>query len=125
MRLEFLPDGFDDCPLVRLYDFDHTEVAQLFAGLSALACCERESIAVHDLPGAEAVSGSRLLLRTGSRDRGMVRLPGPASFECVLTPQSWDNVAGLAEPFLNETGGYQWLVTSGDAKWLLSTDGQW
>jgi hypothetical protein len=125
MRLEFLPDGSDDCPLIRLYDFDCTGVARLLAALSALASHERESSAVHDLPGVESISECRLFLRTGARDRGVVQLPGPASFECDLTPEGWDNVAGLAEPFLNGNGGYQWLVTSGDAKWLLSTDGHW
>src|SRR5437870_1878238 len=125
MKLEFLPDGSDDCPLIRVYDMDSTEVAQLFAALSALASRERESIAVHELPGMETISECRLLLRTGSRDRGMVQLRGSAIFECVLTADSWDNVAGLTEPFLNGNRGYQWLVTSGDAKWLLSKDGQW
>jgi hypothetical protein len=125
MRLEFLPEGSDDCPLIRLYDFDCTEVARLFADLSALASRERESIAVHDLPGVESISECRLFLRTGTRDRCVVQLPAPSSFECVLTPESWDNVAGLAEPFLSGNDGCQWLVTSGDAKWLLSTDGHW
>jgi hypothetical protein len=125
MKLEFLPDGSDDCPLVRLYDFDRTDVARLFDGLTALASRERDDIAVHDLPGVEAVSGCRLLLRNGATNRGVVRLPGPASFTCILTRESWDNVAGLAEPFMRETRGYQWLIASGDAKWLLSTDGQW
>jgi hypothetical protein len=125
MRLEFLSDGSDDCPLIRLYAFDCTEVARLFADLSALASREQESIAVHDLPGVESIAECRLFLRTGARDRGVVQLPGPKSFECALTPESWDNVAGLAEPFLNGNGGHQWLVTWGDAKWLLSTDGHW
>lgn len=125
MKLEFLPDGSDACPLIRVYDFDRAEAARLFAALSALAARERERIAVHDLPGAEPISECRLFLRTGARDRGVVQLPGPASFECVLTPGSWNNVAGLVEPFLIGKGGYQWLVGSGDAKWLLSTDGHW
>lgn len=125
MRLEFLPDGSDDCPLIRLSDFDCTEVAWLFADLSALASSERESIAVHDLPGVESISECRLFLRTGARDRGVAQLPCLKSFECELTPESWDNVAGLVEPFLKGSGGYQWLVTLGDAKWLLSTDGHW
>jgi hypothetical protein len=125
MKLEFLPDGSDDCPLVRVYDFSPDEVDRLCAALSALASGEQQSSAVHALPGCEAVSGCRLVLRCGSKDKGLVQLPALAAFECVLTAGSWDNVAGLIEPFLGGGGGHQWVVTSGDAKWLVSTDGRW
>jgi hypothetical protein len=124
MKLEFLAVGSDDCPLVRVYDFTTSEVARLFAAFSSLASGGQQSIAVHESPGTEAVSGCRLFLRAGTRDRGLVQLPGPASFECILTPESWDNVAGLTEPFVAQTGGYQWLSTTGDANWLLSENGQ-
>jgi hypothetical protein len=125
MKLEFLPDGSDACPLVRVYDFAPAEVARLFAALSALATGSQRHVAVHDLPGVAAVSGCQLILRSGTRDRGLVQLAGPARFECVLTPESWDNVAGLTSPFVARAGGYQWLSTIGDANWLLSGDGQW
>jgi hypothetical protein len=55
----------------------------------------------------------------------MKQLQNTATFECLLNAVSWDNVMGLVEPFLSETGGYQWLVSSGDSTWLLSPNGQW
>lgn len=125
MKLEFLAAGSADCPLIRLYDFDRTEVARLFAALSALASRNVESLALHDLPGVEAVADCRLFLRAGAKDKGAVCLPGLARFDCVLTAESWDNVAGLVEPFLDKISGYQWLVTSGDVAWLISADGRW
>ncbi len=125
MELEFLPDGSDDCPLIRAYGFSPEEAAGLVDALYALAAGRRATVAVHELPGVEAVAGCRLVLRAGPRDRGVVQLHGAASFECVLSPDGWDNVAGLAEPFAEGGGGYQWLVTSGDATWLLSRSGQW
>jgi hypothetical protein len=125
MKLAFLRDGADACPLVRLYDFDARAVAELLAGLHALASGGRQRLDVHELKCVESVAGCRLVLRTGPRDRGMVQLPGLASFECVLTPVGWDDVAGLAEPFLERDAGYQWLCRSGEAAWLLSRDGRW
>jgi hypothetical protein len=127
MKLQFLPDGSDDCPLVRVYDFLPAEIGELFSALSALASGEQQSIAVHELPGVEAVVGCRLFLRSGLKDRGLVQLTAPASFECILSAGGWEDVAGLTEPFVAGSGGYQWLSTSGDAKWLISgiTGGQW
>jgi hypothetical protein len=55
----------------------------------------------------------------------MDQLAGPANFECVLTPDTWANVAGLVEPFVADSSGYQWLWAGTDAAWLLSGDGQW
>ena len=125
MKLEFLPDGSDDCPLVRAYDFLPSELARFAAALSALASREPQRIAVHELSGVEAVFGCRLFLRSGSEDRGLVQLPTPAHFECILTPDGWCNVSGLTEAFVHGGSAHQWLVTYGDAKWLLSRDGQW
>ena len=124
MKLEFLPDGSDDCPLVRLYDFSPVEVADLAAAISGLAEGRTTTCPVHALTGVEPVNGCRLTLRVGWRDQGMVQLPGPADFNCVLTPDTWANVAGLTEPFVAGSTGFQWLA-GGDARWLLSGDGHW
>jgi hypothetical protein len=124
VKLEFLPDGSDDCPLIRVYGFRPDEAAGLVEALYALASGGRAAVAIHELPGVEAVAGCRLVLRAGPGDRGMVQLAGAADFECVLSPDGWGNVAGLAEPFTEGGGGSQWLVTSGDASWLISRSGQ-
>jgi hypothetical protein len=125
MKLEFLPDGSDDCPLVRLYDFSAVEVVSLVTAISGLADGTTTTCLVHELMGVEPVSACRLLLRVWSLDLGMVRLPGPAAFGCVLTPDTWLNVVGLVEPFVAGGSGFQWLSTGGDARWLLSGDGRW
>lgn len=127
MKLELLSDGSEDCPLIRLYDFSPAEAGRLFAAVSALASGAQYSVWVHKMAGVEAVADCRLLLRSGSRDSGLVRSAEPVQFECILAPVSWGNVAGLIEPFVKDADGgtCQWLVSSGDARWLLSTDGRW
>ncbi len=125
MKLEFLSTGSADCPLVRLYAFGPDEAETLRGAITLLVTGAKDCVAVHELSCVEAVGDCELRLRLGSRDRGLVRVALAASFDCVLTPESWKNVAGLIEPFVLSSGGYQWLSTSGDANWLISSDGCW
>jgi hypothetical protein len=124
VRLEYLPDGSPDCPLIRLYDFRPDEAERLAAAVAEMAAGRADRVAVHGLPGITPVGGCELVLSAGRRDVGVVGV-GPAAFECRLTADTWDNVAGLIEPFAAGSGGYQWLAEAGDAALLLSPSGQW
>jgi hypothetical protein len=55
MRLEYLPAGPPDCPLVRLFDFEADEVIRLRGLVTELADGSRNHLAVHELSGIEAV----------------------------------------------------------------------
>lgn len=125
MKLDVIPEGPGGLPVVRLFLFNFRDVGNLIAGLKALASGVREKLEIHGLHGVEVAGGTRLLLRAGLKDKGMVVGSGGVAFECILTPEGWDNVVGLVEPFLKETKGFQWLVEMGEGKWLLSVDGQW
>src|SRR5438270_12731992 len=105
MKLEYLASGSPDCPLVRLFDFTPAEIQRFHSEIMALAAGTVRSVAVHELPGVESIGGCRLEFVVDRRDRGMVRVGDPADFECALTPDSWDNVAGRVEPFLESAVG--------------------
>jgi hypothetical protein len=78
------------------------------------------------LPWIESIAGCRLALCTNAWDQAIIQVGGPADFECRLTPQSWDNIAGLIEPFANGGDRFQWLAGEpGVASLLLSSSGQW
>ena len=125
MRLEYVPDGSPDCPLIRLYDFIPAEAARLGAAVAELAAERAARVAVHQLFGVAAVGGCELVFRTRGWDQAVIRV-GPAAFECGFTPGTWDNVAGLIEPFAAGSGGYQWLAgVPSEAALLLSASGQW
>jgi hypothetical protein len=125
MRLEFLPDGSLDYPLIRLFDFTPAEAARLGAVVLDLAVGRAQRVSVHALPGVTAVDGCELVFRTRSWNQGIVRV-GPVAFENGLTADTWDNVAFLIEPFACEGGGYQWLDGGpGEASLLLSVSGEW
>ena len=125
MKLEYLPDGSPDCPLLRLFAFTKAEAKQLRAAVSALAA-GRPAVAVHRLPFVEAVGGCQLTLQVTGWDQAITRGAGCNEFTCGFTAGTWANVAGLLEPFAESTAGSQWLAgPPGEAALVLSASGQW
>lgn len=127
MRLEFLPDGSEARPLVRLYDFTAQEARDLRKLLERLAEEKDQAVALHKLPWIQAIDCG-LTLKVGKSNTGIRRAPKPTELECVLRPAGWEGAVGLVEPFgLDESAnaGYQWLDESGDVRLLISRDGAW
>ncbi len=126
MKLQFLPDGSPDCPLIRLYDFEAAAALRLKELFDCLAVGSRTSISLHEQNGIEPVDGCQLNLRVGKRDTGIVP-KGPFTFECDLTPEGWADVALLIEPFCEaaKANTYQWLNEDGQIALLLSPAGTW
>ncbi len=126
MKLQFLPDGSPDCPLIRLYDFEAADALRLKELFDCLATGSRTSISLHEQKGIEPVDGCQLILRVGKGDTGIVQ-KGPFTFECDLTPAGWADVALLIEPFCEaaEANTYQWLNEDGQISLLLSPAGTW
>jgi hypothetical protein len=123
--LEYLPVGSPDCPLLRLFDFTSEEAEQLRATIADLAKNRTARVVVHELPGVTAVDECKLVMAAQGRDQAVVCV-GPLSFECGFTTTTWDNVAGLIEPFTTIAGEYQWLAGApGEVSLLLSVSGQW
>jgi hypothetical protein len=126
VKLEFLPDGSPDCPLIRLYDFSPAEAQRLLASVQALAEGHSMAVAVHELPGVESIGSCRLTFRVREWDQAVLRIGSPAEFECGFRPATWHNVAGLIEPFVTKQSGFQWLAdVPGEASVLLSSSGLW
>lgn len=125
MKLEFLPEGSLDCPLLRLYDFTQAEAGELLAAVRSLASGTTERVDIDRLPFVEPVANCRLAFLCRSWDQAVLRVAS-SSFECGLTSGTWDNVAGLIEPIAEGSGGFQWLAgIPGEAALLLSESGQW
>ena len=126
MKLESLPNGSPDCPLIRLYDFTPTEAQRLLDEISRLANGTAERVALHELAWVEPVGDCRLTLCVRGWFQAVVRTGKSAEFECGFPAGEWDNVAGLIEPFAEGSGGYQWLAgVPGEASVLLSPSGRW
>jgi hypothetical protein len=125
VKLEYLPDGFPDCPLIRLYEFDQSEARRLRQLIESLVSGVRQDVALQNELWVEAVGECCLNLRRGNRDQG-IRQARTQKFECVLSPDGWTNVEGLLEPFCeSQTSGFQWLTHDGRIALLISQSGQW
>jgi hypothetical protein len=126
VNLEYLRDGSPDCPLIRLYGFTKQEANQVLHAIELLATGSAPFVDVHELPCVESIGDCRLRLLIRTWDQGIMLKARPAAFECGFTSTTWDNVAGLVEPFAQEADGFQWLAgTPGEPALLLSVDGMW
>jgi len=126
MKLEFLRDGSADCPLIRLYDFSCQEAQAMHKAFAALSTGATTEVVLQQLPGIQVLSACHVRLKVGPRNRGGHIVKGPAEIEWQLTPDGWDEVARLTEPFCEEhVNGHQWLDRTGPVSLLLSPDGKW
>jgi len=125
MKLDFLKEGADDCPMVRLYDFRSADVQHLIESFEALANGSMQQASLEDVCPVESVDGTHLRFTRGERDRGVVK-QGVSDFEVILTGPGWEQAAGLAEPLSKPSCGYQWLTPhAGKIQLLLSPTGDW
>ena len=125
VRLEYLPEGSPDCPLIRLFDFTPAEVAALGMAVAELAAHRTNWVAVHRLPGIISVGRCELTLLRRDREQAVVRV-GPTAFECRFTTDTWEQVAEQISPFAEGAEGYQWLAGApGEVSLLLSATGLW
>ena len=125
MKLEYLPDGSADCPLIRLFDFDQSEVQRLRQLVKSLVAGDRQDVALQNEEWVKPVGECCLNLRRGNCNQG-VRRAEALKFECVLSPDGWSNVEGLLEPFCeSNTSGFQRLTHDGRIALIISQTGQW
>jgi len=124
MRIDYFSDNSEDCPLLRIFEVTSEECQNLMDVFYRLSRGELKEAAVQEAVGRDSATGCRLAAKTGKRDIGVV----PADrdrFECILRPGTWDNIAGLVEPFCEDHRGYQWLDRSSGTALLLSPSGEW
>lgn len=126
MKLEFCEDpDCDECPLIRLYEFTATEVRALHELTQSLAAGRVSEVALHTLTWVRPIDECPLTMKVGPINRG-VRTPKPGTpFEMVYTANGWLQIADKIAPFMDGSGGYQWLTEEGEVNVLLSKDGSW
>jgi hypothetical protein len=122
MKLEYLPDA----SLLRIYDFTPFEIEHLHSLILELAANSISRIDIHSLAFVEAIDECQLSFLSQKWDQGIMKVNSTSKFEYRLMHDSWDNIAGLLEPFITDSAGFQWLenVTS-EVRLALSVSGQW
>lgn len=123
MKLEFLGEGSQDCPVIRLYDFDSQEAQRLLQIALQLAGQRDLAIALHAETIITPIDACELTLRCADGRAG-VRELSPMRFEWVSSDGGWLDIASLIQPFCHVGGaGHQWLSRVGNIAVLLSLDG--
>jgi hypothetical protein len=122
VKIDFLKEGSEDCPLLRIYKFETADVQRLQALFQSLASGLIDRAL---LDGVEALDGTQVTFIRSAKDRGVIET-GPHRLDVLLTPERWRDVADLLDPFSQERSGYQWLLPQTHGiNWLLSKDGSW
>jgi hypothetical protein len=111
MKIEYVPPGSPDCPLILIYGAEVAPVRTLFETIEALSSSKLKEVSLASLDGFESVNGCQLILRGGRDDDG-VRQIRNNQFEWVQTPFYWIMIGDLVEPFMtpSETASHQWLT---------------
>jgi len=125
MRVEYVHDGAAQSPLLRFFNFTRADLADLIAAFSTLA--SPGAVAVRLAPG-EFLTGMNvktLNARPSARDLGVVP-QDHGTFDWVLTPQSWRDVAERARSLrLARSNSFQWLDQSSSIGVMLSHGDDW
>jgi len=128
MKLEYIADGSPYCSLIRLYEFTDIEASGLRTKVAELAQGSSISIALHDLNFVTPIGDCELILIVADDDQGILASDSDSLFMCMLSQETWEQIAGLIESFSKSgglSGGYQWLDETSDISLLLSPDGTW
>ena len=81
MQIEFLEEGSEDCPLIRLYGIESRQFAILHETILRLASGAQEKCLLHEVPSFRALSGCRLKLVSSSSNAGVQRIGRNLDFE--------------------------------------------
>lgn len=125
MKIEYLAAGAYECPLLRIYEFDHNELQQLQANCFELSQgrWHKELLAGPTQPSTS--DQCAILGYINEQDRGVVATKVEHLYVLYLTNESWQEVAEKLQPLLDDRTGFQWLSEHGEIKLLVSYDGRW
>ena len=133
LKIEYLENGSEDCPLIRIYGRDPAAVCKLKTAMERLRDGVEQSIEAGKLEGFESAGDISLTMRVSAGSEGLKQIG--RRFEWFLEAGSWGAAAALLEPFLErqEFHSHQWLcgaqatsgLNAGHISVLLSASGGW
>ncbi|MBI3866316.1 MAG: hypothetical protein HY290_30925 [Planctomycetia bacterium] len=127
LQVDFLEAGSADCPLIRIAGGDVSTYRLLHARIVELAAGKTDAVAIEQIAGISSSDGTRLTAVRFGFNQGVARGDTNRTFEWRLTEGTWDNVAGLLEPFCQprQRDGFQRIESAGDIRVVVTTNGQW
>ncbi|MCP4360702.1 MAG: hypothetical protein GY796_22060 [Chloroflexi bacterium] len=111
MKVEYLPSGSPDCPLIRIFGTSRPQFGSLQEAANQLATGVKSIISTDELFGTDMLGNCRLILMAGDDDNGPAKTSDQAKFVWSLTREGWAEVANLVGPFADNVSmeSYQWI----------------
>jgi len=125
LKLEYLHEGSTDCPLIRLYDYEPSDVVALRESCLALADGRLREVSLDRQAWVNAIGGCCFVFRSARTNRGVRDRKGDEPFVMECADEGWREVVDRLSPFVDGSGGFQWLTNEGDVNVLISRDGLW
>jgi len=101
LKIDYFKEGSDDCPLVRIYDFDSEDAKRLRRTFKALADGLLERVLLEPV---ESVDGTQLIILRSERDGGVTET-GSKNFEVALSYEGWLQEADAVVLFCEGSAG--------------------
>lgn len=126
MTLEYFEDGDRGLPLLVLHGGDIPERAELYRVFQALAAGTTRLVRLHELPFLNNPGGLTFTAVSSDVDFGVEEDKTNSTFQWKRSLESWDQIAGLMEPFVVEAGGgFQYLNDAEGPEVIYSTRRAW
>ncbi len=127
MKIEYLKEGSEDCPLIRIYGDDAGAIKLLMDNLVFLISGEITKKIINDIDGFSGINECKVAFVIDPMSKGILQIKDNY-FECILTKNDWENVYDLLEPLSKiSEAGYQWLDETSNISLLVTRyeNGQW
>lgn len=126
MKIDYLADGSDDCPIVRIYQCTNQEYHYLYSEIDKLA----RGGTSFSIQGTD--SSVNINFSNSITDIGLIKKTDD-EFNCLLSKETYLRILGLLGPFINADelikngNGYQWLDETSEISLLLTSypNGAW
>jgi len=124
MKVEYLIEGSDDCPLIRIYSGTIDDCKRLLTAIEVMIK-ENKGFFVGNLKGYKCINNMKLEFALANVDNGIIQ-EDTNYFKWSLSINGWFKVKSLLIPFLKEyKNKYQWLEETSDISLLISDTGEW
>jgi hypothetical protein len=130
MKLEYIPDGSPDAPLIRFYAFDESEVAWLRQCFVDIKDERREIIALHEQNFIESIGATKFWIalhenRLEDENAVVATSEKDLMFTWMMTKEQWNETIELLDAYTPTSHTFQWLTDDLGIQVLLSQRGGW
>jgi len=130
MKLEYLPDGSPDAPLIRFYDFNQNEKARLRECFADIAEARQDIMALHEQDFIEPIGGCKVWIaehadRLEDENAVLATSEKDLMFTWMMKKDEWKETIELLDAYVPSPDSFQWLTDDLGIQVLLSESGEW